>query len=101
MCASDKAFMRLALAEGKKHLGATAENPSVGCIITNDGEVVGRAVTGIGGRPHAETQALAQAGDQANGATAYVTLEPCAGLLRGQFLRPTNRLEAKDRKSVV
>ncbi|MEZ5681682.1 MAG: bifunctional diaminohydroxyphosphoribosylaminopyrimidine deaminase/5-amino-6-(5-phosphoribosylamino)uracil reductase RibD [Erythrobacter sp.] len=53
-------------------------NPAVGCIIVRDGIVVGRGWTGDGGRPHAEAVALEQAGDAAHGATAYVTLEPCA-----------------------
>jgi diaminohydroxyphosphoribosylaminopyrimidine deaminase/5-amino-6-(5-phosphoribosylamino)uracil reductase len=53
-------------------------NPSVGCVIVNDGRIVGRGVTQPGGRPHAERVALAQAGNAARGATAYVTLEPCA-----------------------
>lgn len=53
-------------------------NPSVGCVIVSDGRIVGRGWTQDGGRPHAETVALAQAGQQARGATAYVTLEPCA-----------------------
>jgi diaminohydroxyphosphoribosylaminopyrimidine deaminase/5-amino-6-(5-phosphoribosylamino)uracil reductase len=55
-----------------------APNPSVGAILVKDGAVVGRGVTAPGGRPHAESIALAQAGDAARGATLYVTLEPCA-----------------------
>jgi diaminohydroxyphosphoribosylaminopyrimidine deaminase/5-amino-6-(5-phosphoribosylamino)uracil reductase len=50
----------------------------VGCVIVAEGRVVGRGRTADGGRPHAETEALAQAGSAARGATAYVTLEPCA-----------------------
>lgn len=53
-------------------------NPAVGCIIVRDGHVVGRGWTRPGGRPHAEAEALAMAGDAAKGATVYVTLEPCA-----------------------
>ncbi|WP_247713716.1 bifunctional diaminohydroxyphosphoribosylaminopyrimidine deaminase/5-amino-6-(5-phosphoribosylamino)uracil reductase RibD [Qipengyuania sphaerica] len=53
-------------------------NPAVGCIIFKDGRVIGRGWTQDGGRPHAEAMALEQAGDAARGATAYVTLEPCA-----------------------
>lgn len=53
-------------------------NPAVGCIIVNNGIVVGRGWTREGGRPHAEAVALEQAGGAASGATAYVTLEPCA-----------------------
>lgn len=60
-------------------MGTTAPNPAVGCVIVSaEGRVVGRGATQKGGRPHAETVALAQAGGAAQGATAYVTLEPCA-----------------------
>ncbi|WP_209945105.1 bifunctional diaminohydroxyphosphoribosylaminopyrimidine deaminase/5-amino-6-(5-phosphoribosylamino)uracil reductase RibD [Rhizobium halophytocola] len=70
--------MGQAIALSLTHLGQTSTNPSVGCIVVKDGEVVGRAVTAIGGRPHAEPQALAEAGEKARGATVYVTLEPCS-----------------------
>ncbi|MGO7675580.1 riboflavin biosynthesis protein RibD, partial [Rhizobium ruizarguesonis] len=53
-------------------------NPSFGCLLVTDGVLVGRAVTALRGRPPAETQALAEAGAIARGATAYVTLEPCS-----------------------
>jgi diaminohydroxyphosphoribosylaminopyrimidine deaminase / 5-amino-6-(5-phosphoribosylamino)uracil reductase len=59
-------------------LGATGANPAVGCVIVAGGRLVGAGWTGEGGRPHAETGALAMAGDAARGATAYVTLEPCS-----------------------
>lgn len=76
---SDAAHMGSALALARRGLGLTWPNPSVGCVIVDaDGRVVGRARTADGGRPHAETQALAQAGSRALGGTAYVTLEPCA-----------------------
>ncbi len=70
--------MELALEEGLKNRGATDENPSVGCVLVKEGEVLASAVTAEGGRPHAEPQALENAGAAARGATAYVTLEPCA-----------------------
>ena len=70
--------MRAALALARRGLGQTWPNPTVGCVILRDGIVVGRGRTAPGGRPHAETEALAMAGDRARGATAYVTLEPCA-----------------------
>ncbi|WP_299726064.1 bifunctional diaminohydroxyphosphoribosylaminopyrimidine deaminase/5-amino-6-(5-phosphoribosylamino)uracil reductase RibD [uncultured Tateyamaria sp.] len=70
--------MRLALSLGRRGQGNAAPNPAVGCVIVNAGRIVGRGWTQPGGRPHAETQALAQAGAEAGGATAYVTLEPCA-----------------------
>ncbi len=69
--------MRRAIVLAQSGLGLTGDNPSVGCVIVHDGRVVGEGATGEGGRPHAEERALAQAGDQAAGATAYVTLEPC------------------------
>ncbi|TAJ70103.1 MAG: riboflavin biosynthesis protein RibD [Phenylobacterium sp.] len=75
---SDEDFMRRAIELAATRVGRTAENPSVGCVIVRDGVVVGEGVTGEGGRPHAEEQALRAAGDAARGATAYVTLEPCA-----------------------
>ncbi len=71
--------MRHALALGWRGIGRTSPNPSVGCVIVSPtGRVVGRGCTADGGRPHAEALALAQAGSLARGATAYVTLEPCA-----------------------
>jgi diaminohydroxyphosphoribosylaminopyrimidine deaminase/5-amino-6-(5-phosphoribosylamino)uracil reductase len=70
--------MRAAAALGERGRGRTAPNPNVGCLIVKDGRVVGRGWTQPGGRPHAEAEALARAGDRARGATAYVTLEPCA-----------------------
>jgi diaminohydroxyphosphoribosylaminopyrimidine deaminase/5-amino-6-(5-phosphoribosylamino)uracil reductase len=74
----DERFMAAALRLARHNLGLTSTNPSVGCIVVNEGTIVGRAVTAPGGRPHAETQALAEAGVKASGATAYVTLEPCS-----------------------
>ena len=74
----DLAFMMLAGRLGHRALGTTAENPPVGCVIVKEGVIVGLGWTQPGGRPHAETEALAMAGAAARGATAYVTLEPCA-----------------------
>ncbi len=70
--------MALALALGRRGLGRVWPNPAVGCVVVRDGRIVGRGWTADGGRPHAEARALAQAGGAARGATAYVTLEPCA-----------------------
>ncbi len=71
--------MKMALALARRGLGRTWPNPSVGCVITDQkGHIVGRGVTGPGGRPHAEAVALSQAGNAARGGVAYVTLEPCA-----------------------
>ena len=70
--------MDAALACAFGALGSTAPNPAVGCVIVKAGRVLAAAATAPGGRPHAETQALALAGAEARGASAYVTLEPCA-----------------------
>jgi len=76
--AADARFMALALSLGRRGQGRVWPNPAVGCVIVNAGRIVGRGWTQSGGRPHAETEALAQAGPASRGATAYVTLEPCA-----------------------
>lgn len=73
----DSGWMRSALGLARRALGRSWPNPAVGCVILRDGRVIGRGWTQPGGRPHAETVALAQAGTRARGATAYVTLEPC------------------------
>jgi diaminohydroxyphosphoribosylaminopyrimidine deaminase/5-amino-6-(5-phosphoribosylamino)uracil reductase len=78
MMAQDLHHMRHALMLAARGLGEVAPNPAVGCVIVRDGVVVGRGRTAKGGRPHAEPQALAMAGEAARGATAYVTLEPCS-----------------------
>ena len=70
--------MAAALALAARGQGRTAPNPNVGCILTAGGRIIGRGWTQPGGRPHAEAMALAEAGAAAAGATAYVTLEPCA-----------------------
>ena len=70
--------MRRALELAAEGLGRVWPNPSVGCVIVREGEVVGEGRTGDGGRPHAESVALEQAGPRAVGATVYVTLEPCS-----------------------
>jgi diaminohydroxyphosphoribosylaminopyrimidine deaminase/5-amino-6-(5-phosphoribosylamino)uracil reductase len=74
----DARFMALALALGRRGLGRTWPNPAVGAVVVKDGVIVGRGWTQVGGRPHAETEALARAGGAARGATLYVTLEPCS-----------------------
>ena len=70
--------MGAALALASRGVGRTAPNPPVGCVLVKSGRVIGRGWTQPGGRPHAEAMALAQASANARGATAYVTLEPCA-----------------------
>jgi len=76
--------MTIALSMARRGLGLTAPNPSVGAVIADEekGEVISRAVTAPGGRPHAETRAIQAAGIRARGATIYVTLEPCSHMGR-------------------
>jgi len=75
--ADDRRWMTLALGLGRRGQGQVWPNPAVGCVIVKEGRLVGRGWTQPGGRPHAETEALARAGEHARGATAYVSLEPC------------------------
>ena len=74
----DARWMAVALTLARRGLGQVAPNPAVGAVLVKDGRVVGRGWTQPGGRPHAETVALAAAGEEARGATLYVTLEPCS-----------------------
>src|SRR5579863_10298072 len=78
--AADLRFMQLALVLGRRGLGRSWPNPAVGAVIVKDGVIIGRGWTQPGGRPHAEVEALARAGETARGATLYVTLEPCSHL---------------------
>src|SRR5277367_3895341 len=78
MSNQDIHHMQHALRMAQRGLGRTWPNPAVGAVVVRDGAVVGRGVTANSGRPHAETVALAQAGEAARGATLYVTLEPCS-----------------------
>ena len=70
--------MAVALRLAERGLGQVWPNPAVGCVLVKHGQIVGRGWTQPGGRPHAEFEALRRAGDQALGATAYISLEPCA-----------------------
>lgn len=76
--AADERFMRRALALAERGLGTTNPNPAVGCVIVRGGRVVGEGFHERAGGPHAEPLALSAAGARARGATAYITLEPCA-----------------------
>lgn len=76
--------MSAALAFGRRAFGTTAPNPCVAALVVRDGVLLGRGITAPGGRPHAEPQALEQAGEGARGATLYVTLEPCSHVGRGR-----------------
>lgn len=74
----DQFWMLQAIAEAEKAIYRTRPNPAVGCVIVKDGQIVGRGATAPVGGSHAEVVAMQEAGEQAQGATAYVTLEPCA-----------------------
>jgi diaminohydroxyphosphoribosylaminopyrimidine deaminase/5-amino-6-(5-phosphoribosylamino)uracil reductase len=75
--AADERHMRRAIELARARHGLTGDNPAVGCVLVKDGKVIAEAATDLGGRPHAEEQALAAAGAAARGADAFVTLEPC------------------------
>ena len=74
----DIQYMRNALALARTGLGRTWPNPVVACVLVKNDSIIARTRTAGGGRPHAEDLAIGQAGANAKGATAYVTLEPCA-----------------------
>ena len=76
--AADYQHMSRALQLARHGLYTTDPNPRVGCVLVRDGAVVGEGFHARAGEPHAERHALAAAGDRAQGATAYVTLEPCS-----------------------
>ncbi len=78
MKSNDARYMAAALALSERARARSGSNPNVGCLIVKQERVIGRGWTQPGGRPHAEALALAEAGEEAAGATAYVTLEPCA-----------------------
>lgn len=78
LASADERFMRRALALAERGIGETNPNPPVGCVLVRDGRVVGEGFHARAGEPHAEALALTAAGARAKGATAYVTLEPCA-----------------------
>ena len=75
---SDQHWMQQALALAKRGQYTTRPNPAVGCVLVKDNQLIGEGFHPKAGQPHAEVFALRQAGAQASGATAYVTLEPCA-----------------------
>lgn len=96
----DHTFMRRALALAETRLGRTWPNPSVGCVIVKNGEVIGEGVTGDGGRPHGEEIALSGLGEAARDAVVYLVLEPCARRSAGNE-SCTDRLIAAGVKRVV
>ncbi len=93
--------MARALELARGQLGKTAPNPTVGCVIVRDGKIVGEAATGTGGRPHAEEIAIRAAGDAAEDATAYVSLEPCSARSSGALSCSQLLVEARVARVVV
>src|SRR5215472_16774091 len=99
----DERYMRLALMLSRRNLGRTWPNPAVGAVIVKDGIILGRGWTRQGGRPHAEVEALRRAKRAAQGATIYVTLEPCShegktppcadAIIRAGIIRVVSALE--------
>ena len=77
MSFSDEKYMRMALSLAEKGEGKTSPNPMVGAVVVKDGKIVGRGYHRRFGLPHAEINALEDAGPKARGATLYVNLEPC------------------------
>lgn len=74
----NKKYMRMAIELAKKGAGGVNPNPMVGAVVVKKGEVIGRGYHKFFGGPHAEVYALEEAGKEAEGATIYVTLEPCS-----------------------
>ena len=74
----DTQMMQTALSLARQGLYSTSPNPRVGCVIARGSQIVGQGFHLKAGEPHAEVHALRQAGNLAEGATAYVTLEPCS-----------------------
>ena len=73
----DHFYMNLALNLARERLGLTGENPSVGCVIVKNDEVISFGQTGVNGRPHAEYNAIKSCKENLKGSKIYVTLEPC------------------------
>lgn len=71
-------YMRVAISLARRQSGQTHPNPGVGAVIVKDGQIIAQGITASGGRPHAETIAINNAGDKVTGATIYITLEPCS-----------------------
>ena len=97
----DSKFMARAIELATDQLGKTAPNPPVGCVLVKDGQVLAEGATANGGRPHAEEQALPLAGDAAEGATAYVTMEPCGARSSGRASCAQRLIDAGIRRVVI
>lgn len=98
---ADRAFMAQAIELANGRMGETWPNPAVGCVIVKDGRIIAQAATAPGGRPHAEEQAVPAAGAEVEGATVYVTLEPCGARSSGRQSCAHFLTEAKVERVVV
>ena len=98
----DERYMSRAFTLARRGMGRTSPNPMVGCVLVRDGQVVGEGYHERFGGPHAEALAILNAGEKARGATAYVTLEPCATSFAGKKTPPcTDALVRAGIKRVV
>ena len=95
----DHFYMEQALGLAVKNYGLTGENPSVGCVLVKNNQIISSGVTGINGRPHAEVNAIKNSMISVNGSTLYVTLEPCNHY--GKTPPCTNLIKNKKIKKVV
>ena len=91
--------MEQALGLAVKNYGLTGENPSVGCVLVKNNQIISSGVTGINGRPHAEVNAIKNSMISVNGSTLYATLEPCNHY--GKTPPCTNLIKNKKIKKVV
>ena len=92
-------WLEAAYYQAERSQGLTGKNPAVGCVIVNEGNIVGVGSTSSKGRPHAEENALAMAGNKSKGSTLYVTLEPCD--IEGNENSCTNQIIRAGVKKVV
>lgn len=92
--AQDERYMARAIELARTRLGKVAPNPAVGCVIVQGGGMVGEGATGDGGRPHAEEIALSAAAGKTEGATAYISLEPCNARSSGDLSCSQRLVEA-------
>lgn len=95
----DIKYMRLALSLAKARHGLTGVNPSVGCVIVKNGEIISIGQTGYGGKPHAEFNAIKNSNENLNGSKMYITLEPCNHY--GKTPPCTNKIIKSNFKEVI
>lgn len=97
----DERLMRRALELAAPRVGKTGDNPAVGCVLALGDAILGEGATAEGGSPHAEEQAIQAAGGGVEGATAYVTLEPCAARSKGGVACADLLIRARVKRVVI